>query len=33
VITDTIPFARYEEAFQKMIGRESGKVVLRISQD
>jgi len=33
VITDTIPFPRYEEAFQKMIGRESGKVVLRISQD
>jgi threonine 3-dehydrogenase len=33
VITHTLPFARYEEAFQKMIGRESGKVVLRISQD
>ena len=33
VITDTIPFSRYEEAFKKMIGRESGKVVLRVSQD
>lgn len=33
VITDTIPFPRYEEAFQKMIGRESGKVVLRVGQD
>lgn len=33
VITDTIPFPRYEEAFRKMIGRESGKVVLRVSQD
>jgi threonine 3-dehydrogenase len=33
VITHTLPFSRYEEAFQKMIGRESGKVVLRVSQD
>jgi len=33
VITHTFPFARYEEAFQKMLARESGKVVLRISQD
>ncbi len=33
VITHTFPFARYEEAFQKMIGRESGKVILRMSQD
>jgi len=33
VITHTFPFARYEEAFAKMIGRDSGKVVLRISQD
>jgi threonine 3-dehydrogenase len=33
VITDSIPFARYEEAFQKMIGRESGKVILRMDQD
>src|SRR5262245_50184642 len=27
VITHTFPFARYEEAFQRMIGRESGKVI------
>lgn len=33
VITHTFPFTRYEEAFEKMIARESGKVVLRISQD
>jgi threonine 3-dehydrogenase len=33
VITHTFPFDRYEEAFRKMIGRESGKVILRISQD
>jgi len=33
VITHTFPFERYEEAFQKMLARESGKVVLRISPD
>ena len=33
VITHSVPFARYEEAFQKMIGRESGKVILRMDQD
>jgi len=33
IITHTFPFARYQEAFQKMIGRESGKVVLRIAED
>jgi threonine 3-dehydrogenase len=33
VITHSVPFARYEEAFQKMIARESGKVVLRMDQD
>jgi len=32
VITDTLPFARYEEAFQKMIARTSGKIVLRLSE-
>ncbi len=33
VITHTFPFPRFEEAFQKMIGRESGKVILRITPD
>ena len=33
VITHTFPFDRYEEAFARMIGRESGKVILRVSQD
>ncbi len=33
VITHTLPFALYEEAFQKMIGRESGKVVLRMGEN
>ncbi len=33
VITHTFPFARYEDAFRKMIGRESGKVVLRVAAD
>ena len=33
VITHTYPFARYEEAFHKMIGRESGKVILRITPE
>ncbi len=33
VITHSVPFARYEEAFQRMIGRESGKVILRMDQD
>jgi threonine 3-dehydrogenase len=33
VITHTFPFDRYEEAFQKMLTRESGKVVLRINLD
>jgi threonine 3-dehydrogenase len=33
VITHSVPFARYEEAFQKMIARESGKVILRMDQD
>jgi threonine 3-dehydrogenase len=33
VITHTFPFERYEEAFQKMLARESGKVILRISRD
>jgi threonine 3-dehydrogenase len=30
VITHTFPFSRYEDAFRQMIGRESGKVILRI---
>ncbi len=33
VITHTFPFARYEEAFRQMIGRASGKVVLRVAAD
>ena len=33
IITHTFPLARYQEAFQKMIGRESGKVVLRVAED
>ncbi|HKB07506.1 MAG TPA: alcohol dehydrogenase catalytic domain-containing protein [Candidatus Polarisedimenticolia bacterium] len=33
VITHTFPFERYEDAFQKMLARESGKVVLRITRD
>ena len=33
VITHTFPFERYEAAFQKMLARESGKVILRISRD
>src|SRR5438093_944459 len=32
IITHTFPLARYQEAFQKMIGRESGKVVLRVAE-
>jgi threonine 3-dehydrogenase len=32
VITHVVPLARYEEAFQKMLGRESGKVVMRVSE-
>ncbi len=30
VITHTFPFARFQEAFEKMIERESGKVVMRM---
>src|SRR2546426_207000 len=33
VITHTLPFERFEEAFQKMLARENGKVVLRVSRD
>ena len=33
VITHTLPFERFEEAFQKMLARASGKVVLRVSRD
>lgn len=33
VITHAFPLARYQQAFQKMIGRESGKVILRIAED
>jgi threonine 3-dehydrogenase len=33
IITHTFPFSRYEEAFRRMIGRESGKVVLRIAEE
>jgi len=33
VITHSLPFPRYEEAFRKMIARESGKIVLRVEQD
>jgi threonine 3-dehydrogenase len=32
VITDVLPFTQYEEAFRKMIARESGKVVLKIAE-
>ena len=32
VITHTFPLARYEEAFQTMLGRESGKVVMRVRE-
>lgn len=32
VITHTVPFSRYQEAFQKMLGGESGKVVMRIAE-
>jgi len=32
VITHVVPLARYEEAFQKMLARESGKVVMRVSE-
>ena len=32
VITHTVPFSRYQEAFQKMLDRESGKVVMRIAE-
>jgi threonine 3-dehydrogenase len=32
VITHTLPFSRYREAFQEMLGRESGKVVMRIRE-
>ena len=31
VITHVVPLERYEEAFQKMLARESGKVVMRVS--
>ena len=33
VITHTYPFSRFEEAFQKMIARASGKVILRVTPD
>ncbi len=33
VITHTYPLDRYEEAFRAMIGRESGKVVLRVAPE
>jgi threonine 3-dehydrogenase len=33
IITHTYPLERYQEAFQKMIARESGKIVLRIGSD
>jgi len=33
VITHTLPLARYEEAFRKMLARESGKIVLRVTGD
>ncbi|MCZ6695618.1 MAG: alcohol dehydrogenase catalytic domain-containing protein [Acidobacteria bacterium] len=32
VITHSVPFSRYQEAFQKMLGGESGKVVMRIAE-
>jgi threonine 3-dehydrogenase len=32
VITHTLPFSRYREAFQEMLGRDSGKVVMRIRE-
>ena len=32
VITDTLPFARYREAFEKMTAGQSGKVVLRLAE-
>lgn len=31
VITDTLPFSRYQEAFEKMLGRVSGKVVMNVA--
>jgi threonine 3-dehydrogenase len=33
VITHTFPLSRFEEAFQAMLGRQSGKVVMRVSED
>ncbi len=33
VVTHTLPFDRYEEAFARMLSRESGKVVLRVGTD
>jgi threonine 3-dehydrogenase len=32
VITHTYPLARYEEAFARMIGRDSGKVVMTVGE-
>ncbi|HXH28805.1 MAG TPA: zinc-binding dehydrogenase, partial [Candidatus Polarisedimenticolia bacterium] len=33
VITHTYPLERFQEAFDKMIARESGKIVLRVHED
>jgi threonine 3-dehydrogenase len=33
IITHTIPLARFEDAFGKMLGRDSGKVVMTIARD
>lgn len=33
IITHSYPLARYEEAFQRMLGRESGKVILKVSEE
>jgi hypothetical protein len=30
VITRTLPFSHFREAFLKMLGRDSGKVVMRV---
>src|SRR5262245_5023987 len=33
IVTHTYPLARYEEAFQRMLGRDSGKVVMRVAEE
>jgi threonine dehydrogenase-like Zn-dependent dehydrogenase len=32
VITHIVPFERYEEAFSRMLARESGKVVMKVAE-